>query len=97
MEVDFEFPNREDVYRVVHKRKRSKDRASGARVRILFIDEGFGTQEITGREKLLDAIYSIQEDFGRIIVITRINELKEALPVRSQVVKAECGSFYYVN
>lgn len=72
-------------------------RRAGAPLRILFIDEGFGTQDGTGREKLLDAIYSIQEDFDRIIVITHIDELKEAFPVRIQVVKTEQGSFFSVN
>lgn len=72
-------------------------RRAGAPLRILFIDEGFGTQDGSGREKLLDAIYSIQEDFDRIIVITHIDELKEAFPVRIQVVKTEQGSLFSVN
>ena len=72
-------------------------RRAGAPLRVLFIDEGFGTQDGAGREKLLDAIYSIQEDFDRIIVITHIEELKEAFPVRIQVVKTEQGSFFSVN
>ncbi len=72
-------------------------RRAGAPLRVLFIDEGFGTQDGSGREKLLDAIYSIQEDFDRIIVITHIDELKEAFPARIQVVKTEQGSFFSVN
>ena len=72
-------------------------RRAGAPLRVLFIDEGFGTQDGSGREKLLDAIYSIQEDFDRIIVITHIDELKEAFPVRIQVVKTGQGSFFSVN
>ena len=72
-------------------------RRAGAPLRVLFIDEGFGTQDGSGREKLLDAIYSIQEDFDRIIVITHIDELKEAFPARIQVFKTEQGSFFSVN
>ena len=72
-------------------------RRAGAPLRILFIDEGFGTQDGSGREKLLDTIYSIQEDFDRIIVITHIDELKEAFPVRIQVTKTEQGSVFSVN
>ena len=72
-------------------------RRAGTPLRILFIDEGFGTQDGPGREKLMDAIYSIQEDFDRIIVITHIDELKEAFPVHIQVVKTEQGSFFSVN
>ena len=72
-------------------------RRAGAPLRILFIDEGFGTQDGAGREKLLDTIYSIQEDFDRIIVITHIDELKEAFPVRIQVTKTEQGSVFSIN
>ena len=72
-------------------------RRAGAPLRILFIDEGFGTQDGAGREKLLDAIYSIQEDFDRIIVITHIDELKEAFPVRILVEKTAQGSTFSVN
>lgn len=72
-------------------------RRAGAPLRILFIDEGFGTQDGSGREKLLDTIYSIQEDFDRIIVITHIDELKEAFPVRILVTKTEQGSVFSIN
>ncbi len=72
-------------------------RRAGAPLPILFIDEGFGTQDGTGREKLLEAINSIQEDFERIIVITHIEELKEAFPVRIQVSKSEEGSTFSIN
>ena len=72
-------------------------RRAGAPLRILFIDEGFGTQDGAGREKLLDTIYSIQDDFDRIIVITHIDELKEAFPVRIQVTKTEQGSVFSIN
>ena len=70
---------------------------AGAPLPILFIDEGFGTQDGTGREKLLDAINSIQEDFERIIVITHIEEMKDAFPVRIQVSKSEEGSTFSIN
>ncbi len=70
---------------------------AGAPLPILFIDEGFGTQDEAGREKLLEAINSIQSDFERIIVITHIEELKEAFPVRIQVTKTEEGSTFSIN
>ncbi len=65
---------------------------AGARLRTLFIDEGFGTQDARGRERLVEAINAIQDDFDRILVITHIDELKEAFPVRIEVTKGSQGS-----
>ncbi|MGD2205392.1 MAG: SMC family ATPase, partial [Anaerolineae bacterium] len=67
-------------------------RRAGARLQMLVIDEGFGTQDVQGRERLVEAINSIQEDFARILVITHIEELKHAFPVRIEVIKTDCGS-----
>jgi len=67
-------------------------RRAGAPLPTLFIDEGFGTQDTSGREKLVEAIQSIQDDFELILVITHIDELKEAFPVRIEVSKTEAGS-----
>jgi DNA repair protein SbcC/Rad50 len=60
---------------------------SGVRIRALFIDEGFGTQDPQGIENLIDAIQTIQEDFDKILVITHLEEMKEAFPVRIEVTK----------
>ena len=65
---------------------------SGAQLRSLFIDEGFGTQDARGREQLIAAINSIQDDFDLILVITHIEELKEAFPARIEVSKTPQGS-----
>ena len=62
---------------------------SGAPLRSLFLDEGFGTQDAQGRERLVDAIHSIQDEFDLIMVITHIEELKEAFPLRIEVTKTE--------
>jgi exonuclease SbcC len=67
-------------------------RRAGAPLPTLIIDEGFGTQDATGRGKLVEAINSIQDDFERIIVITHIDELKDAFPVRIEVTKTSEGS-----
>jgi exonuclease SbcC len=67
-------------------------RRAGARLRSLVIDEGFGTQDAQGRERLVEAINAIQSDFDRIIVITHIDELKDAFPARIQVTKTPQGS-----
>ncbi|HEY42702.1 MAG TPA: SMC family ATPase [Anaerolineae bacterium] len=67
-------------------------RRAGAQLRTLFIDEGFGTQDARGREHLVAAINTIQDDFDRILVITHIDELKEAFPARIEVAKTPQGS-----
>jgi exonuclease SbcC len=67
-------------------------RRAGAALPILIIDEGFGTQDATGREKLVEAITSIQRDFRLIIVITHLEDLKDAFPARITVTKTDEGS-----
>jgi len=67
-------------------------RRAGARLQTLIIDEGFGTQDSQGRERLVEAINSVQKDFARILVITHIEELKDAFPVRIDVFKTPEGS-----
>ncbi|MFV9675651.1 MAG: AAA family ATPase [Anaerolineales bacterium] len=71
-------------------------RRAGAQLRSLFIDEGFGTQDARGREHLVAAINSIQDDFDLILVITHIAELKEAFPVRIEVTKTAEGAVYQI-
>ncbi|MFC1924248.1 AAA family ATPase [Chloroflexota bacterium] len=67
-------------------------RRAGAPLPILFIDEGFGTQDSRGLVKLVEAINSIQDDFEKIIVITHLEELKDAFPIRIEVTKTAEGS-----
>ena len=56
------------------------------------IDEGFGSQDSQGRDRLIQAITTIQDDFDLILVITHIEELKEAFPARIEVTKTSDGS-----
>ncbi len=72
-------------------------RRSGAALRTLVIDEGFGTQDGSGRERLVEAIRSIEDEFDRVLVITHIQELKDVFPVRIDVVKTANGSQITVN
>ena len=60
---------------------------SGVRVRTLVIDEGFGTQDEDGIERLVEAIQAIRQDFAKILVITHLPRLKDAFPVRVEVEK----------
>ncbi len=70
---------------------------AGAPLPTLIIDEGFGTQDSAGREKLVETINSIQDDFEKILVITHIEELKDAFPVRIEVTKTEDGSMFSLS
>jgi len=72
-------------------------RRAGAPLPTLIIDEGFGTQDSAGREKLVEAINSIQDDFEKILVITHIEELKDAFPVRIDIVKTGEGSKFSLS
>jgi DNA repair protein SbcC/Rad50 len=72
-------------------------RRAGAPLPTLIIDEGFGTQDGTGIEKIKEAITSIQDDFEKILVITHIADFKDAFPVRIEVVKTQDGSSVYLN
>lgn len=64
----------------------------GARLQTLVIDEGFGSQDIQGRQRLIEAINLVKGDFSKILVITHLDELKDAFPTRIEVEKTETGS-----
>ena len=65
---------------------------AGAPMPTLIIDEGFGSQDASGRERLLEAITAIKNDFQRVLVVTHIDELRDAFPVRIEVTKTPQGS-----
>jgi len=65
---------------------------AGGRLQTLVIDEGFGSQDSQGRQRLIEAINLIRHDFAKILVITHIEELKDAFPNRIEVEKTEHGS-----
>jgi exonuclease SbcC len=67
-------------------------RRAGAHLRTLFIDEGFGSQDEAGRNKLVEAITAIQHEFDLILVITHIEELRDNFPVHILVDKTVNGS-----
>ena len=69
----------------------------GAPLPTLFMDEGFGSQDGAGRERILDVIRAIEGDFERILVITHLDEIKEAFPARIEVQKEETGSTFWIS
>jgi exonuclease SbcC len=65
---------------------------AGARLQTLVIDEGFGSQDPEGRQRLVEAINTIQKDFACILIITHVEELRDAFPTRIEVEKTAAGS-----
>lgn len=65
---------------------------AGARLQMLVIDEGFGSQDEEGRQRLIEAIIAVQDDYKKILVITHLDELKDAFPSRIEVEKTPDGS-----
>jgi exonuclease SbcC len=65
---------------------------AGARLQTLVIDEGFGSQDANGRQRLIEAINLVRPEFAKILVITHLEELKEAFPARIEVEKGPDGS-----
>jgi len=62
-------------------------RRAGARLETLVIDEGFGTQDPTGRERLIEAIELARGEFAKVLVITHLDELKDVFGSQIRVTK----------
>ena len=60
---------------------------AGASLKLLIIDEGFGTQDEEGLAYLIQAIKHISDDFEKLIVVTHLPNLQQAFPVSIQVHK----------
>lgn len=66
-------------------------------VKMLVIDEGFGTQDIEGLEAIVDAINAVRGDFDKILLITHLDKLREAFETKIYVSKdAKKGSHFTV-
>ncbi|MEM7648602.1 MAG: SbcC/MukB-like Walker B domain-containing protein, partial [Cyanobacteria bacterium P01_A01_bin.70] len=65
---------------------------SGTPLRTLIIDEGFGTQDREGCDRLVGAINAIAADFACILAVTHIPHFREAFETRIDVCKTPDGS-----
>jgi len=65
---------------------------NGAKLQTLVIDEGFGSQDQSGRSRLIETINLVKKDFAKILIITHLDELKDAFPGRIEVEKTTSGS-----
>jgi DNA repair protein SbcC/Rad50 len=70
---------------------------SGARLQTLVIDEGFGSQDADGVQRLVGTINAIQDDFKKIFVITHLESLRESFPHQIEVFKGANGSTVQVR
>jgi len=65
---------------------------AGARLQTLVIDEGFGSQDSIGRQRLIEAINLVRGDFEKILVITHVEQIKDAFSTQLFVEKTPQGS-----
>ncbi|MBF2066915.1 MAG: SMC family ATPase [Calothrix sp. C42_A2020_038] len=65
---------------------------AGAALQMLIVDEGFGTQDAEGCDRLIAAINAIAPDFACILTVTHMPHLKEAFQARIEVNKTQQGS-----
>jgi exonuclease SbcC len=70
---------------------------AGTRLQLLVVDEGFGSQDQEGRDRVVEAIQAIEPEFEKILVITHLEDLRERFPVRIEVTKTPQGSMYAVR
>lgn len=72
-------------------------RRSGTTLQVLIIDEGFGSQDEEGLQRLMAALYTVQEDFEKIIIVSHLPSFKENFPVHFIVEKTPSGSMVYIE
>lgn len=65
---------------------------AGTALQMLIIDEGFGTQDAEGCDRLIAAINAIASDFSCILTVTHMPQFKEAFQTRIEVRKTDNGS-----
>lgn len=67
---------------------------SGKRLRTLVIDEGFGTQDDEGIRRLIEAIQDVSGKFDKVLIISHVDEIKNAFEKRIVVRRnSETSSF----
>lgn len=70
---------------------------AGTRLQTLVLDEGMGSQDQEGRDRIVEAIQAIEPDFEKILVVTHLEDLRDRFPVRIEVAKTPHGSTYTVR
>ncbi|NDJ18415.1 AAA family ATPase [Myxacorys almedinensis] len=65
---------------------------AGTALQMLIVDEGFGTQDQDGCDRLIAAINAIAPEFACILTITHMPYFREAFQARIEVAKTQDGS-----
>lgn len=65
---------------------------AGAEVRLFVLDEGLGCCDPSNRDAVVGALLEISKDFGLVLVITHLDELKDAFPQQIKVSPGAEGS-----
>ena len=71
-------------------------RRAGTSLQTLIIDEGFGSQDEDGLSNIMDALYKIQDDFAKIIIVSHLSSMKNQFPVHFVIEKGPNGSIVHV-
>jgi len=72
-------------------------RRAGAPLPTLIIDEGFGSQDAAGQERLIEAVTAIRDDFACVLIVTHIDALKQLFETRIEVEKGPTGSRAWIS
>lgn len=67
-------------------------RRAGTSLQTLIIDEGFGSQDEEGLGHIMDALYKIQDDFLKVIIVSHLPSMKDQFPVHFVIEKGAEGS-----
>jgi len=69
---------------------------AGASIRMLILDEGFGSQDEEGKDHIIECLNQIKDQFDTILVITHIEDLMDAFDQKIIVKKDIEGSKIFV-
>ena len=72
-------------------------RRAGTALQTLIIDEGFGSQDEDGLARIMEALYAIQKDFSKIIIVSHLLEFKDNFPVHFIIEKTSSGSMVSIE
>ncbi len=64
----------------------------GGQLQTLIVDEGFGSQDAEGCDRLVAALNAIAEEFACILVVTHLPRLRDTFPTVLEVSKTADGS-----
>lgn len=65
---------------------------AGTEIKLFVLDEGLGCADAANRTAILNAIMTVSKEFSKVLVVTHLDELKDAFPQRVEVVKTAGGS-----